>query len=216
MNELRKGLWAQNPVFVSVLGLCPSMAVTNSLGNALLMGFATLFVLLFASVMVSALRRFIPSGVRITVFIIIIATFVSVVDFVLAASMPVAHKQLGAFISLIVVNCLIMGRQEAFASKNAVWPSILDAVGMGLGFTLALSCIGAIRELFGAGTLLGHSVFGPSFEPWTIMLLPPGGFFCLGGLLALLASIAERRARAVTRLEKSQPGLAPHEEHVHV
>lgn len=197
LTELRRGLWEQNPVFVSVLGLCPAMAVTNSLQNALVMGAASSFVLVGSSLLVSLLRKRIPHEVRISVFIIIIATFVTTVDFSLAALMPAAHKQLGAFIALIVVNCLILGRQEAFASKRAMPLAVGDAIGMGLGFTLALVCIGAMRELLGNGSLLGVPLFGERFEPWAIMVLPPGGFFSLGALLIVFAYGAERRrARA--------------------
>ncbi|RMG46617.1 MAG: electron transport complex subunit E [Acidobacteria bacterium] len=195
-QEFVKGLWRENPVFVAVLGLCPSLAVTNSLKNGLVMGAATTFVLVGSSLLVSLARHLIPRQVRISVYIVIIATFVTCVDFVLAALMPDAHKQLGAFISLIVVNCLILGRQEAFASKNPVWLAVPDALGMAGGFTLALSMIGAIRELLGKGSLLGYPVLGSRFEPWAIMILPPGGFFALGALLTVFAAVrtaAERR-----------------------
>ena len=193
--EFVKGLWRENPVFIAVLGLCPSLAVTNSLLNALVMGAATTFVLVGSSLLVSSLRRFIPKPVRISIYIIIIATFVTAVDFTLAALMPDAHKQLGAFISLIVVNCLILGRQESFASRQPVRLAIADAAGMALGFTLALSMIGAIREVLGSGALLGISLFGDHYEPWAIMILPPGGFLCMGGLLMTFAWWKERAAR---------------------
>lgn len=182
-QEFMKGLWKENPVFVAVLGMCPSLAVTNSAINALAMGLATLFVLLGSSFLVSLLRNAIPKQVRITAYIVIIATFVTVVDFFLAAFSPTIHKALGAFIALIVVNCLILGRQEAFASKNKVGLALLDAAGMGIGFTFALLCIGIIREILGNGSIFDISLFGPSFEPWVIMVLPPGGFFALGFLL---------------------------------
>ena len=158
--EFVKGLWRENPVFVAVLGLCPALAVTNSLMNALVMGAASTFVLVGSSVLVSLLRRFIPKPVRISIYIIIIATFVTTVDFTLAALMPEAHKQLGAFISLIVVNCLILGRQESFASRQPIRLAFADALGMALGFTLAMSMIGALREVLGSGTLLGVSLSG--------------------------------------------------------
>ncbi|MDD9941765.1 MAG: electron transport complex subunit RsxE [Myxococcales bacterium] len=196
--ELRKGLWRDNPVFVAVLGLCPAMAVTNSLANALVMGAATTFVLVGSSVVVSLLRKLIPYEVRTPLFIVVVATFVTSVDLALAALLPVAHRQLGAFIALIVANCLILGRQEAFASKHRVGLATADAIGMGLGFTLALALVGTVRELLGGGTLLGWPVFGPSFEPWVIMLLPPGGFFSLGALLIVSSMIAERRQRRGT------------------
>jgi electron transport complex protein RnfE len=195
LDEFVKGLWRENPVFVAVLGLCPTMAVTNSLENGLVMGAASTFVLVGSSMFVSLLRKLIPRAVRVPVYIIIIATFVTTVDFVLAALMPAAHKQLGAFISLIVVNCLILGRQEAFASKNPVGLALADAFGMSVGFTVALAMIGGIREIFGSGELLGFPLFGDSFEPWAIMILPPGGFLTLGALLTFFAWIKGRRAR---------------------
>jgi len=191
-DEFVKGLWRENPVFIAVLGLCPAMAVTNSLKNGLVMGAATMFVLVGSSLLVSLLRKVIPRAVRVPCYIIIIATFVTTVDFVLAALMPVAHKQLGAFISLIVVNCLILGRQEAFASKNTTPMALVDALGMSAGFTLALAMIGGVREILGSGSLLGLRLFGESFEPWAIMILPPGGFLSLGALLTLFAWFKER------------------------
>ena len=198
-DEFVKGLWRDNPVFIAALGLCPALAVTNSLMNALVMGAASTFVLVGSSLLISTFRNVIPKQVRISVYIIVIATFVTTVDFSLAAAMPEAHKQLGAFISLIVVNCLILGRQEAFASRNTVGMALSDALGMALGFTLALCMIGAVREILGAGELLGVSLFGNSFEPWAVMVLPPGGFLALGALLAAFAQIkkvSERRKAA--------------------
>jgi electron transport complex protein RnfE len=193
MQEFAKGLWKENPVFVSVLGMCPSLAVTNSAINALAMGLATLFVLLGSSLLVSALRNVIPKQVRITAYIVIIATFVTVIDFSLAAFFPSIHKALGAFIALIVVNCLILGRQESFASKNKPGMALLDAFGMGVGFTFALLCIGVIREVLGNGSLFDVSLFGPTFEPWIIMILPPGGFFALGFLLLFFNWYTQKR-----------------------
>jgi electron transport complex protein RnfE len=182
-EEFLKGLWKENPVFVSVLGMCPALAVTNTAINSLAMGLATTFVLVCSSILVSSLKSVIPKQVRITAYIIIIATFVTVVDFVLAAFTPAIHKELGAFIALIVVNCLILGRQEAFASKNTVGLAISDAVGMSAGFTFAMLCIGIPREILGSGSLFNIPLFGESFEPWVVMILPPGGFFMLGFLL---------------------------------
>ncbi len=192
-DEFAKGIWRENPVFISVLGLCPALAVTNSAINGLAMGGATLFVLLGSSVLISLFRNLIPKQIRITTFIIVIATFVTVADYSLLALLPDLHKELGAFIALIVVNCLILGRQEAFASKNTAGLAAADAVGMSLGFGLALFMIGAIREILGNGSIFGVSLFGPSFEPWVIMILPPGGFLCLGVLLMLFAWGKERR-----------------------
>lgn len=182
-EEFLKGLWKENPVFVAVLGMCPALAVTNSAINALAMGLATTFVLISSSLLVSLFRNIIPKPVRITAFIVIIATFVTVVDLLLAAFAPIVHKELGAFIALIVVNCLILGRQEAFASKNRLFPALADAAGMSVGFTFALLCIGVIREVLGNGSLFGVGLFGEGFEPWVVMILPPGGFFALGFLL---------------------------------
>jgi electron transport complex protein RnfE len=204
--ELVKGLWRENPVFIAALGLCPALAVTNSLLNALVMGAASTFVLVGSSLLVSTFRKIIPQQVRISVYIVIIATFVTSVDFILAALLPDAHKQLGAFISLIVVNCLILGRQEAFASKNRVGPALADATGMAAGFTLAMAMIGATREILGAGTLLGVRVMPAAFEPWAIMLLPPGGFLSLALLLTLFAWVRGEIERRRTRNALSLSG----------
>jgi electron transport complex protein RnfE len=195
-EELVKGLWRENPVFIQLLGLCPALAVTNSAVNALAMGAAVTFVLVGSSLLVSSLRNLIPKQVRITTFIIVIATFVTVADFTLQALAPTVHKELGAFIALIVVNCLILGRQEAFASRHSVPAAVADALGMSLGFSLALFLLGSIREILGSGSLFGISLFGPGFEPWVIMILPPGGFITLGLMLALFAFVKERRLRA--------------------
>lgn len=195
-QEFMKGLWRENPVFVAVLGMCPALAVTNSAINAMAMGLATTFVMVSSSILVSLLRNAIPKQVRITAYIVIIATFVTVVDFALAAFSPTIHKALGAFIALIVVNCLILGRQEAFASKNKVGLAVLDALGMGAGFTFALLCIGIIREVLGNGSLFDVSLFGPTFEPWVIMILPPGGFFALGFLLLFFNWYISKKKKA--------------------
>lgn len=190
-----RGIWRENPVLVQLLGLCPALAVTNSVANALAMGIATFFVLLGSSVLVSSLRRFIPNEVRISTYILIIATFVTIADLSLEAIVPDIHKALGAFISLIVVNCMILGRQEAFASKRPVGRAALDAVGTGFGFLIAMILMGGVREVLGYGTFLGVSVFGPDYEPWVIMVLPPGGFLTLGFLLLVLTWFQRRKAR---------------------
>jgi electron transport complex protein RnfE len=184
-DEFIKGVWEQNPVFVQVLGMCPVMAVSNTARNALAMGLATATVLILASATVSMLRRLIPEQARIVTFILIIATFVTIVDYVIQAISFDLHRALGAFLSLIVVNCLILGRAEAFASKRPVGRSIADAAGMGAGFVLALLCLGSVRELLGQGSLFGFNLLGQSFQPWAIMILPPGGFFALAGWLML-------------------------------
>jgi len=192
-TETMKGFWRENPVFVQLLGLCPALAVTNSAINGLAMGGATTFVLLGSSILVSLFRNLIPKQVRITSFIIIIATFVTVADLSLQALLPTVHKELGAFIALIVVNCLILGRQEAFASRNRFPLAVGDAVGMAVGFTFALVLVGGIREILGNGSLFGLSIFGESFEPWVIMILPPGGFLTLGVLLIIFAQVKKSR-----------------------
>ncbi len=205
-REFRKGVWKENPVFVAVLGLCPSLAVTNTLKNSFVMGAATTFVLVGSSFLVSSVRKLVPSQVRISTYILIIATFVTVVDLALAAWAPVAHKQLGAFIALIVVNCIILGRQEAFASKHGPWLSVADAAGMSVGFTLALSLIGAVRELLGKGSLLGVPLLGSHYEPWAIMILPPGGFLVTGAWLVVFAWVSERRSRSARRGQPPDEG----------
>lgn len=193
-EDLLKGLWKENPVLVQLLGLCPTLAVTNSVMNALTMGVATLFVLVFSSLFVSSLRKVIPNEVRISTYVLIIATFVTIADMSLQALVPDTHKALGAFIALIVVNCIILGRQEAFSARNTVWRSVLDAAGMGAGFTITLLMMGTLREALGAGTILGHSIFGPRFEPWVIMVLPPGGFLTLGVILLAMGWWREMRS----------------------
>jgi electron transport complex protein RnfE len=178
-----KKLWEENPVFVHLLGMCPVLAVSNSVANALAMGLATTFVLCCSSLLVSTVRKAVPKQVRIATFIMIIASFVTVAEYLVQAVSLEIHKSLGAFLSLIVVNCIILGRAESFASKNRPLPSLVDALGTGVGFTVAILCMGAIREALGNGTILGIPVFGPNFEPWIVMILPSGGFFVLGALL---------------------------------
>jgi electron transport complex protein RnfE len=195
METFVKGLWEENPVFVMLLGMCPTLAVTNSVINALAMGAATTFVLVMSSTIVSLLRKLIPKEVRIASFILIIATFVTVVEYLLQAISLEVHQALGAFIALIVVNCMILGRAEAFASKNSVGRSILDALGMGVGFTFACFCLGFVREILGSGSFAGIPVFGEGFEPWTVMILPGGAFFVLGGWLLLFNWLRERKER---------------------
>ena len=194
-DEFIKGLWRENPVFVQVLGMCPVLAVSNSAQNALAMGLATLFVLVMSNIVVSALRRFIPKQVRIATFILIIATFVTVVEYLIQAISLELHKALGAFISLIVVNCLILGRAEAFASKNQMSRSILDGLGMGIGFAFALLCLGSVREIFGSGSLFGLQLFHDRFQDWVVMILPSGGFFCLAAWLLLFNKLKQRAER---------------------
>lgn len=179
-DEFLKGLWRENPAFVQALGMCPTLAVTNSAVNAVAMGLATSFVLVMSNLLVAALRRAVPRQVRIATYILIIATFVTAVDYLIQAVSLELHAALGAFISLIVVNCIILGRAEAFASRNTVRRSLLDALGMGAGFTLALLCLGSVREILGSGALFGWPLFPLTFQAWMLMLLPSGGFFTLG------------------------------------
>lgn len=191
-DEFIKGLWRQNPVFVQALGMCPTLAVTNSAINALAMGLATCAVLFMSNLLVSLLRYAIPKQVRIATYILIIASFVTVVDYLMQAFSPELHKALGAFISLIVVNCMILGRAESFASKNNVGRSILDALGMGIGFTFALLCLGTVREILGSGQLFGFMVLPDNFEPWVVMLLPGGGFLVLAAWLLFFNWLKQR------------------------
>ena len=195
-EDLVRGVWRENPVLVQLLGMCPTLAVTNTVANSLAMGLATFFVLLGSSVLVSSLKSVIPHQVRISAYILIIATFVTMADLVLAAIVPDIHKALGAFIALIVVNCIILGRQEAFASKRPVGRSALDAIGMGIGFMVALLLMGTFREILGSGSLLGVPLFGSGYEPWVVMILPPGGFLTLGGILLFLGWYRHRRGPA--------------------
>jgi electron transport complex protein RnfE len=188
-----KGIWQENPVLRQLLGLCPALAVTNSAINGLAMGLATTFVLLCSSVIISSLRRLFPHQVRIACYIVIIATFVTVADRFLAAYFPEISKALGPYVPLIVVNCLILGRQEAFSSKQPVHRAILDAMGMGLGFILVLLVLGCIREILGGGTLVNMQIAGDWFKPWLVMILPPGAFLMLGLLIGLTNWISSRR-----------------------
>jgi len=204
-DEFLKGLWRENPVFVHLLGLCPALAVSNTAINALTMGLATTFVLLMSAICVSSLRNFIPREARIVSFICIIATFVTSVDYVLQAISLELHRSLGAFIALIVVNCLILGRAEAFSSKNSLGRSVLDGLGMGAGFTIALLSIGVIREILGSGSLFGISLFPDTFQTWTIMVLPSGGFFVTAVWLLIVNRLKEKETESTTHaLEVSQ------------
>ncbi|MDJ0926239.1 MAG: electron transport complex subunit E [Gammaproteobacteria bacterium] len=202
-DEFVKGLWRENPVFVQVLGMCPVLAVSNSAVNALAMGLATTFVMLMSNLLVSSLRNFIPKQVRIASYILIIATFVTIVDYVIAAISLELYNALGAFISLIVVNCLILGRAEAFASKHGIGMAALDALGMGIGFTVALLCLGGVREILGSGSLFGVALFPEAFQPWVVMILPGGGFFTLAGWLLLINYLKERREAASVMLQET-------------
>lgn len=204
-DDFVKGLWRDNPVFVQVLGMCPALAVSNTAINALTMGLATTFVLLASGLSVSALRNFIPREARIVSFICIIASFVTAVDYTIAAISLELHRSLGAFIALIVVNCLILGRAEAFASKNTLGRSALDALGMGIGFTVALFWIGVVREILGSGSLFGFALFPESFQTWTVMVLPSGGFFAMAMWLLLVNRLKQREVEAEKQLQEATP-----------
>ncbi len=195
-DEFIKGLWRENPVFVQVIGMCPTLAVSNSAKNALAMGLATAFVLVMSNVLISSLRNFIPKQVRIATYILIIATFVTMVDYSIQAISVDLHKNLGAFISLIVVNCIILSRAEAFASKNTVGKSAIDGLGMGFGFVLALFCLGSVREILGNGSLFGFMIFPESFQEWIVMILPAGGFFTLAFWLLLFNYFKLKKAKS--------------------
>ena len=194
-KELIKGIWKENPVFILVLGMCPTLAVTTSAINGLGMGVATTFVLICSNIVVSIIRSYVPDRVRIPVFIVVIASFVTIVDLTMSGYFRGLSHALGLFIPLIVVNCIILGRAEAFASKKSIPLSIADAVGMGAGFTLALVMLGSIREIFGNGTIFDFSVFGSGYEPVLVMILPPGAFLTLGVLTGVFSAVAKYRSK---------------------
>ena len=195
-KELTKGLLKENPIFVQFLGMCATLAVSTSVVNSIGMGLSTMVVLVASNIIISLLRNFIPNKVRIAAYIIVIAGCVTAVEMALKAFVPEISKSLGIFIPLIVVNCIILGRAEAFASKNGVVKSALDGIGMGLGFTLALCILGAIREILGNGTFLGIQLFGEGFQPATVMILPPGAFVVLGCVLAVINVISAKKERS--------------------
>ncbi|TCT14977.1 electron transport complex protein RnfE [Natranaerovirga pectinivora] len=217
INRLKTGIFTENPIFIQILGMCPTLAVTTSAYNGMGMGLATMAVLIAANFVISLLRNIIPNKVRIPAFIVVIASFVTMIDLILAGYIPNLHDQLGIFIPLIVVNCVILGRAEAYASKNKLLPAVFDGVGMGLGFTLALTLIGAVRELLGAGAIFGFEVMnaitgfiynllgdgqlfglqviGEQFEAIGIFVLAPGAFFVLGFLLAIFNNIKNKKMK---------------------
>lgn len=196
LKHLTNGLIKENPIFFQLLGMCPTLAVTTSAQNGLGMGLATTAVLVGSNTMISLLKKFIPSKIRIPAFIVVIASFVTIVGMVMEGYVPALFKSLGLFIPLIVVNCIILARAESFAFKNGVGPSVLDGVGMGLGFTWALVLLGAIRELIGSGQIFGMAILGASYKPAIVMILPPGGFLTLGLVLAVYNVIKNKKAAA--------------------
>lgn len=193
LREFTKGLWEINPTFKQILGMCPTLAVTVSAINGIAMALATTFVLVFSSLLISIVRKWIPNQVRIASYIVIIATFVTIVDLVMKAQFVELSKALGPFIPLIVVNCIILGRAEAFASKNNPLRSVLDALGNGVGFLISLFVLGGIREIIGSRTILGYQVLPNGFEPWLIMILPAGAFLTLGLMMGFANMYIERK-----------------------
>ena len=188
LQILFKGILKENPIFVLVLGMCPTLGVTTSAFNGFGMGIATTFVLMLSNILISMLKNFIPDKVRIPAFIVVIATFVSIVDLLIQGFVPALSESLGLFIPLIVVNCIVLGRAEAFASKNGVFDSLLDGLGMGLGFTISLTLIGSIREILGSGSIFGYT-FLPSTTNILVFVLAPGAFLVLGFLMALIRKL---------------------------
>ena len=197
--EFMKGIVRDNPVFVQVLGMCPTLAVTTSVANGIGMGLATTFVLVFSAVITSLLQNVVPNQVRIPVYAVVIATFVTIADLVLKAYFPPLSASLGPYVPLIVVNCIIMGRVEAFATRNSPGISLVDALGMGAGFTASLIVLGAVREVLGSGALLGVPLFGEAFNPMLVMILPPGAFLTLGILMAAFNALKAKNDPVLIR-----------------
>ncbi len=193
LKAFKNGLINENPTFVQLLGMCPTLAVTTSLINALGMGLSATFVLVCSNMAISLVRKVIPSKIRIASYIVIIAAFVSIIEMLLKAYLPSISNALGLFIPLIVVNCIILARAESFAAKNAPIPSAFDGLGMGLGFTLGLSVLGSVREILGAGTILGIDIFGGLYEPAIMFILPPGAFIVLGTILAIMNALKTKK-----------------------
>ncbi|NLM12224.1 MAG: electron transport complex subunit E [Epulopiscium sp.] len=195
IQRLSNGIITENPTFVQVIGMCPTLAVTTGAENGIGMGLATTAVLVGSNLFISLLRKFIPSKIRIPAYVVIIASLVTLIEFTLKAYVPALYSQLGLFIPLIVVNCIILARAEAYASKNKLLPSIMDGLGMGLGFTLALATIGAVREILGAGKVFGVQILPSSYQPALIMILAPGAFFTLGILMAILNHVRSKKMK---------------------
>lgn len=193
---IKNGILDENPIFIQVIGMCPTLAVTSSAINGIGMGLSTAAVLVCSNLFVSLLRKVIPDKVRIPAFVVVIATFVTIIQFLLQAYLPALNDSLGLYIPLIVVNCIILGRAEAFASKNSPINSIFDGIGMGLGFTLALALLGAVREFIGAGTLFDIAVLPEAFPKTLLFVMAPGAFFTLGCLMAALNSIKNKKKSA--------------------
>ncbi len=186
ISNLTRGIIRENPIFVMLLGMCPTLGVSTSATNGLGMGLATMFVLILSNVFISAVKNLIPDIIRIPSFIVIIASFVTVIEMLMQAYIPVLYQALGIYIPLIVVNCIILGRAESFASKNNIWQSFLDGVGMGLGFTLALTILGSVREILGNGSIFGWSFIGENAHPMLLFIMPPGAFLALAGIIMVV------------------------------
>ncbi len=195
LKAFKNGLIDENPTFVQLLGMCPTLAVTTSLINAIGMGLSATFVLVCSNLVISLVRKLVPSKIRIASYIVIIAAFVSIIEMLLKAYLPSISEALGLFIPLIVVNCIILARAESYASKNSPIPSAMDGLGMGLGFTLGLSVLGTVREILGAGTILGIDIFGGMYEPAIMFILPPGAFIVLGTVLAVMNVIKAKKSK---------------------
>lgn len=204
MERLYNGLIKENPTFVMMLGMCPTLAVTTSATNGIGMGLSTTVVLILSNMLISMLRKIIPDSVRMPAFIVVVASFVTIVQFLLEGYIPSLYASLGIYIPLIVVNCIILGRAESYASKNPVLLSVCDGVGMGLGFTFGLTCIGIVREVIGAGTIFGVQVMPASYEPITIFILAPGAFLVLAFLVAARSRIMRNLEKKGKKVPKAQ------------
>lgn len=202
LERLYNGLIKENPTFVLMLGMCPTLAVTTSAINGLGMGLTTTVVLVMSNMLISMLRKIIPDSVRMPAFIVVVASFVTIVQFLLEGFIPSLYDSLGLYIPLIVVNCIILGRAESYASKNPVLPSIFDGIGMGLGFTVGLTSIGIVREILGAGQAFGKQIMPASYEPITIFILAPGAFFVLAGLVAIQNKVKLSAAKRDKKVEE--------------
>ena len=205
-ERVYNGLIKENPTFVLMLGMCPTLAVTTSAINGVGMGLSTTVVLVLSNMLISMLRKIIPDSVRMPAFIVVVASFVTIVQFLLEGFVPSLYDALGLYIPLIVVNCIILGRAESYASKNPVLPSIFDGIGMGLGFTIALTILGGFRELLGAGTIFGKVIMPASYEPITIFILAPGAFFVLSCLVAIQNKVKARKPKDEAKASASCEG----------
>lgn len=195
LQIIKNGIIDENPTFKLLIGMCPTLAVTTAAINGLGMGLSTAFVLICSNVAIALIKNIVPDSIRIPAYVVIIATFTTILGMLLQAFIPTLYEALGLYIPLIVVNCIILGRAESFASKNNAVDSFADGLGMGLGFTLALTILGSIREILGAGSLFGFSLFGEAFEPAGIMIMPPGAFLALGLLIGLINKVSAKKAQ---------------------